>query len=245
MNIKTYYIAVLVFVVLILFSFSDIYSHNGKGNMNTEKKKEMKTYLALGDSYTVAESVSPDMSYPVILAGLLNNKGFTISPPLIIAKTGWTTEELMAGIEKKSIKAKKFDLVTLLIGVNDQYREYEISKYPERLEKLIKIALNFAGGNKKKLIIISIPDWGITPFAKSKGRDKVKTGLEIDQYNLQKKLLAEKYGIRYVDVTEISRRAVRQPDLIAGDGLHPSGLMYGLWAEKLLPLAEKVLEKNE
>jgi len=245
MNIKTNYIAILLFFLLILFSFSDIYSYDGKGNMRTEKKREIKTYLALGDSYTIAESVSSDMSYPVILAGLLNNKGYKISPPVIIAKTGWTTEELMAGIDEKNIKSKKFDLVTLLIGVNDQYRGYELNKYPERLEKLIKIALDFAGRNKNKIIIISIPDWGITPFAKSKGRDKVKIGLEIDQYNLQKKLMAEKYSIKYVDVTDISRRAVRKPNLIAGDGLHPSGLMYSLWAEKLLSSAEKVLKKND
>lgn len=202
-------------------------------NSATENKY---TYLALGDSYTIGESVDEKERFPVQLVYKLRGDKVDISDPLIIAKTGWTTEELMAAIKEKNVK-DTFNIVTLLIGVNNQYRGKSSEEYRGELKQLLDIALSYAGGKKEHVFVISIPDWGVTPFAE--GRDRNKIASEIDEYNRVKKEETEKAGIRYYDITGISREP--DPVLVAGDGLHPSGKQYARWVEKFYSDVKNVL----
>jgi len=185
-------------------------------------------YLALGDSYTIGESVAEDERFPVQLVKRLKTDSIDIGDPVIIAKTGWTTDELSAAIKEKNVK-DTFDIVTLLIGVNNQYRGRSAEEYRGELKKLIETASNYAGGKKENVFIISIPDWGVTPFAE--GRERRKIAEEIDEYNKVKKEEADSYGIRFYDITEISRNP--DPELVAADGLHPSARMYKMWVDKI------------
>lgn len=197
--------------------------------LNSTAQKQ-RSFLALGDSYTIGESVPIYESFPYQTVQLLRNKGMSVHAAEIIAKTGWTTDELMAGIEKTTFE-KSYDIVTLLIGVNNQYRGKDPSTYEQEFVKLLNKAITFAGGNKQHVFVISIPDWGATPFAAS--RDKIKIGKEIDQFNAINRKITEKAGIAYVSITEGSREATSNALLVAKDGLHPSGLEYGRWAKKL------------
>lgn len=191
---------------------------------NTHKFK----YLALGDSYTIGESVADDERFPAQLVKRLSAEGFDMGDPLIIAKTGWTTDELSAAIKEKNVK-DTFNIVTLLIGVNNQYRGRSAEEYRGELKQLIETALRYAGGKNENVIIISIPDWGVTPFAE--GRDRKKVAEEIDLFNKVKKEESDIYGIRFYDITEISRDP--DPALVAADGLHPSAKMYKKWVDKI------------
>ncbi|MEY3577739.1 MAG: hypothetical protein RL394_1324 [Bacteroidota bacterium] len=196
-------------------------------NSNAQKQK---SFLALGDSYTIGESVPIYESFPYQTVQLLRNKGISMHAAEIIAKTGWTTDELMAGIDRTTFE-KSYDIVTLLIGVNNQYRGKDPAVYEKEFEKLLNKAIAFAGGNKQHVFVISIPDWGATPFAAS--RDRVKIRKEIDLFNSINKKITDDAGIAYVSITEGSREATSNALLVAKDGLHPSGLEYGRWAKKL------------
>jgi lysophospholipase L1-like esterase len=184
-------------------------------------------YLALGDSYTIGESVSADERFPVQLAKALN-----LGEPQIIAKTGWTTDELNAAIDAADPKGP-YDLVTLLIGVNNQYRGRSAEEYRTQFVGLLQRAIGFAGGNAKHVIVVSIPDWGLTPFAE--GRDRTKISREIDHFNAINREEAKRAGAKWVDITIISRRS--DPALVAGDGLHPSGQQYAEWVRAIVPEA--------
>jgi lysophospholipase L1-like esterase len=197
--------------------------------LNSTAQKQ-RSFLALGDSYTIGESVPIYESFPYQTVQLLRNKGMSVHAAEIIAKTGWTTDELMAGIERTTFE-KSYDIVTLLIGVNNQYRGKEPTIYEQDFEKLLNKAIAFAGGNKQHVFVLSIPDWGATPFAAS--RDRVKIGTAIDQFNAINRKITENAGIAYVSITEGSREATSNALLVAKDGLHPSGLEYGKWAKKL------------
>ena len=197
--------------------------------LNSTAQKQ-RSFLALGDSYTIGESVPIYESFPYQTVQLLRNKGLSVHAAEIMAKTGWTTDELMAGIERTSFE-KSYDIVTLLIGVNNQYRGKDPLVYEKEFEKLLNKAIAFAGGNKQHVFVLSIPDWGATPFAAS--RDRVKIGSAIDQFNVINRKITEKAGIAYVSITEGSREATSNALLVAKDGLHPSGLEYGKWAKKL------------
>ena len=146
----------------------------------TEKTENKYKYLALGDSYTIGESVDEDQRFPIQLSARLRKDNIDISDPLIIAKTGWTTDELMAAIEEKNIK-DTYDLVTLLIGVNNQYRGTSRDNYRTEFKTLLRKAISFAGGDANKVLVVSIPDWGVTPFAKDRDADKIAK--EIDEFN--------------------------------------------------------------
>ena len=185
-------------------------------------------YLALGDSYTIGESVAEPDRWPNQLARALG-----IPQPEIIAKTGWTTDELNAAIDKADPKGP-YSLVTLLIGVNNQSRGRDAEQYRREFAGLLQRAIRFAGGNAQHVIVVSIPDWGVTPFAK--GRDLLKIGAEIDYFNRINREETQKANARYVDITPISRRA--DPSLIAADGLHPSAKMYAEWVKAILPEAK-------
>jgi lysophospholipase L1-like esterase len=194
--------------------------------------------LSLGDSYTIGESVGERECWPVRLAALLRARGLRVADPTIVARTGWTTDELSAGIDDAH-PAGPFDLVTLSIGVNNQYRGRSVTEYREQFRALLARATRFAGGHASHVIVLSIPDWGLTPFAS--GRDRARIAVDIDAFNVLKHDEAERGGARFVDITPISRRVPHEPGLVAGDGLHPSGEMYARWVEATLPTALEIL----
>ncbi len=199
--------------------------------MQHSKHTHAHTYLALGDSYTIGEGVSYEDCFPVQLVRLLNHtKKF--DPPLIIAKTGWTTDELIDAIAKQNIKTT-FDWVTLLIGVNNQYRGRDTSNFRKEFTELLATAKKFAANKPERVIVISIPDWSVTPFALNSEKDKAQLSKEIDLFNSISKWVAEQQSIAFIDITQPSRDAAKHSTLLANDGLHPSGKMYAEWAKKI------------
>ncbi|PWT96492.1 MAG: lysophospholipase [Bacteroidetes bacterium] len=202
--------------------------------MNTYGETQTLHYLALGDSYTIGESVFEKDRFPEQTVGFLRKSGIQIDHPRIIAKTGWTTDELAAAIESANIQ-DRFDIVSLLIGVNNQYRGRSVEDYASQFEDLCKIALSFAGNVPSKVYVLSIPDWGLTPFAE--GRDRKLISSQIDAFNDVNKKIAEKYQFNYIDITTSYRRNINDPTSTASDGLHPSAKAYQIWAELL---AEKI-----
>ena len=197
-------------------------------------------YLALGDSYTIGESVSAQERWPVQLAALLRQQGIDLGEPQIIARTGWTTDELSDGIDRAGPKGP-FALVSLLIGVNNQYRRRPLSEYREQFVALLERAIDLAGGKAERVLVLSIPDWGVTPFAD--GQNRAAIGTAIDDFNRVNATETKRLGAHYVDVTAESRQAASDPALIARDGLHPSGKMYSDWAQLALPTACETLAK--
>jgi lysophospholipase L1-like esterase len=195
-------------------------------------------YLALGDSYTIGESVAESERWPVQLAQRLRAQGISLPDPEIIARTGWTTDELEAGIEAANPQGA-FDLVSLLIGVNNQYRGRSQTEYRAQFRALLQRAIQFAGGNPQHVVILSIPDWGVTPFAAN--RDRGQIAADINAFNAINREETELAAAFYVDVTPISREAVNELELIAADGLHPSGMMYARWVNEVLPVARQIL----
>lgn len=191
-------------------------------------------YLALGDSYTIGEAVNEDESFPFQLVHALNAKSVLINEPKIIAQTGWTTDELQAAIIAEN-NTQVYDLVTLLIGVNNQYRGSDINTYRKEFNALLQTAITLVGGNKNHVFVISIPDWGVTPFAAEKGRDLVQISKEIDAFNAINKEETLTLGVSYTDITPASRAAKNEPYLLTYDGLHPSAQMYKQWVNSLLP----------
>lgn len=190
----------------------------------------MKTYLALGDSYTIGEQVMLHESFAYQTVQLLRNKNIQITSPEIIAKTGWTTDELIATIDQTTF-LKQYDFVSLLIGVNNQYRGRTIENFEIEFENLLKKAIVFAGNNAKNVFVLSIPDWGVTPFAAD--RDAIKIATEIDQFNNSCKNIVNKYNSIFIDITTSQRADASKPEMLAPDGLHPSALEYYKWAIQL------------
>jgi lysophospholipase L1-like esterase len=187
-------------------------------------------FLALGDSYTIGESVAVADRWPNQLAVKLD-----IANPEIIAKTGWTTDELSSAIDAAKPQGP-YALVTLLIGVNNQYRGRDAEQYRKEFAALLHRAIAFAGGDPKRVVVVSIPDWGVTPFAA--GRDRAKIGAEIDHFNAINAEETKRAGAHYADITPVSRRDVT---LVAPDGLHPSAKMYSEWVTVIEPQAQKAL----
>lgn len=194
-------------------------------------------FLALGDSYTIGENVAESLRWPVQLAGRLEASPYEADVDLsIIARTGWTTNELWRAIQQNPPQGT-YDLVSLLIGVNDQYRGGGAEQYRQDFRFLLGKAIGYAGGDPNRVIVLSIPDWGVTPFAQRDPRGAQRIGAEIDAFNAVNREEALAAGVRYVDVTPISRQAPADPGLIATDGLHPSGRMYASWVDLALPEA--------
>jgi lysophospholipase L1-like esterase len=187
-------------------------------------------YLALGDSYTIGEAVSLHQSFPYQVVQLLRKKEFNFNAPEIIAKTGWTTDELLDAINKSTLLSK-YDFVSLLIGVNNQYRGRDAIEYKEQFEELLKKAIELANGKKDRVIIISIPDYSLTPHGKSMNAEKISK--EIEVFNSINKALSIQYKVQYVNVTSESKESRNTSDLVAQDGLHPSDKEYSKWAEKI------------
>jgi lysophospholipase L1-like esterase len=200
----------------------------------------MMRYLALGDSYTIGEGVRPEERWPLKLAALLRQQGFDLGPPQIIAITGWTTDELSAGIDYAA-PLGPFDLVSLLIGVNNQYRGRDLEEYRAQFAALLERAIGFAGGQAGRVVVLSIPDWSVTPFARD--RDLSAIAAAIGRFNAANASVTQRAGARYVDVTPASRLAAGDRGLLAADGLHPSGKQYAEWARLALPQAQAALEQ--
>lgn len=198
------------------------------------------SYLALGDSYTIGESVAENERWPVQLSKSLATSGLGVASPQIIARTGWTTDELKAKIVAEKI-TKTYDLVSLLIGVNNQYRGRSVEQFRSEFIDLLETAIKFAGNKPERVFVVSIPDWGVTPFG-GKGQNKIISE-QIDLFNKVKKEETEKRGILFIDITPISRQAINDASLIAEDSLHPSGKMYLQWVEKISPELLKKIKK--
>ena len=201
-------------------------------------EKKDAQILALGDSYTIGEGVAESERWPSQLAKALRKEGFSIATPKVIARTGWTTGDLLAATNSVDLP-KSYDVVTLLIGVNDQFRWGGAEAYRPEFRQMLQRAIHFAGGKKNRVIVISIPDWGITPFAK--GRDPEAIAAAIAQFNAVNRDESAKADVRYVDITPVSRVAAREPALLVADGLHPSAGMYARWSALILPSAKEVL----
>ncbi|BFI94825.1 MAG: SGNH/GDSL hydrolase family protein [Rhodanobacter sp.] len=194
-------------------------------------------WLALGDSYTIGEGVPAEGRWPMQLAAMLRNEGSAVAEPGILATTGWTTDELSAAMDGTDF-APFHDLVSLLIGVNNQYRGRGVDDYRGEFRRLLQRAVALAGGRAGRTLVLSIPDWGVTPFARDSGRDTARIAAELDAYNAAAREETLQSGAHWVDITPISRR---HPDLLAGDGLHPSAAQYALWAGAALPTVRGML----
>ena len=200
------------------------------------------SYLALGDSYTSGEGVYPYERWPNQLAARLRGRGVQLTDPTIIAKTGWTTDELAKGIAEKQ-PHPGYSLVTILIGVNNQYRGRDLDEYRSQFAGLLGQAVGFAGGDPRRVIVVSIPDWGVTPYAKD--RDRAKIAAEIDRFNAVNREEAARAGARYADVTALSRLHGGDPAYLMKDGLHPAGGAYAEWVEVVLPEAQAALQEGK
>lgn len=201
-----------------------------------------RNYLALGDSYTIGEGVAADKNFPNQLVSMLKEDyNISFEQPEIIAVTGWTTDELKAGIEERNPKGT-FDLVTLLIGVNNQYRGRDVNEYKAEFEGLLDQAISFAGGNYKHVVVVSIPDWGHTPFAAEKGVDEQKVAVEIAMYNEAKQAVTLSKGVRFLDITGMTKTLAQDLSYLVEDQLHYSEKLYREWAECLAPLVGNMFQ---
>ena len=199
-----------------------------------------RSYLALGDSYTIGEGVAPDGRWPVQLAAALRARGISLAEPRIIATTGWTTDELSAAMDAAE-PLGAWDVVSLLIGVNNQYRGRDVDNYRDELAALLDRATALAGGRADRVFVLSIPDWGVTPFGQASGRDTARITAELDAYNTAAARRCAARGIAFVDITPVSRDLGARPDMFVEDGLHPSSAMYAEWTRLALPVARSLL----
>lgn len=197
------------------------------------------TYLALGDSYTIGEGVPIEGRWPVQLVARLRERGVMVGDPRIIATTGWTTDELTSAMDEAGLRGS-FSLATLLIGVNNQYRGRSASEYREQFLALLQRAVALAG-DSRRVIVVSIPDWGVTAFAE--GRDRAAIGSEIDTFNAIAHDETVRAHARWADVTPASRGAGAKKDMLVEDGLHPSAAQYATWVEVILPEAQAAVRE--
>jgi len=224
------------FLLLSLFLFSCSSTLDVRDNQEPDNPNY--SYLALGDSYTIGESVLETERWPVQLAEGLRARGYKMATPMIIAKTGWTTEDLLREIENELNIQRDFDLVSILIGVNNQYQGKRISEYEEDLRTIFNKAVNHSKILEKGVFAVSIPDYGYTPFGSA---NQEEISAEIDRFNEVFNRIADEFNVPFYNITPISREAGNNPDLIATDGLHPSELMYKRWVDQIInQVAEKL-----
>ncbi|MEO8764469.1 MAG: SGNH/GDSL hydrolase family protein [Ginsengibacter sp.] len=230
----------IIFLVLISWM-----QKNGDTLINRSRASGtlQKSYLALGDSYTIGESVEETESFPAQTAKILKEQGMNISSPAIIAVTGWTTTDLLNALQNHPPPQKNYSFVTLLIGVNNQYRGETLEKYTTEFAELLNESISYADNKKDHVFVISIPDYSVTPFAN--GSDTARIYKEIDDFNAVNKSISLNSGVPYLDITPISREAKNEKLLIGGDGLHPSAIQYKIWSESLAPMILKQLWQVE
>lgn len=205
-------------------------------------QKNEISYLALGDSYTIGESVAENLRWPVQLAEQLNNSGFSVDEPKIIATTGWTTDELQNAINKEN-PVTDYDLVSLLIGVNNQYRGYPINQYKKEFKELLQQAISFADGKAENVFVVSIPNYGVTPFGMQKGEDRIRKELLV--YDSIADSISSEFNIPFINITPVSEKAKEDSSYIASDQLHPSGKQYSEWVDLILPRVKKIISDSE
>ena len=207
------------------------------GETTPEELVDQLSYLALGDSYTIGEAVKPELRWPVQLVDSLRERGIEINAPKIIARTGWTTGDLLNAMDQQLTEGEEFDLVSVLIGVNNQYQGKSIAAYEEDLRIIFRRAIEHSKYGKEGVFVVSIPDYGATPFGASNSEE---IAAEIAQFNAVFEEVAQELGIEFYNITPISKLAKENPELTAGDGLHPSGIMYSLWVEEFV---DEIVEK--
>ncbi|MDT0676763.1 SGNH/GDSL hydrolase family protein [Autumnicola musiva] len=228
----------LIFVGLLTACSSTSETTNPPAQPSTEDYNY--SYLALGDSYTIGESVETDDRWPVQLAVALRERGYKVAPPKIIAQTGWTTRDLLDGIEDELNVQRDFDLVSILIGVNNQYQQRSIDEYETELREVFRKAINHSKNREKGVFALSIPDYAATPF----GQDNAEVITEeVNQFNAVFREVANDYNVPFFNITPISRRAEDNPGLVAQDGLHPSALMYQYWVDEVLEEVTQILQE--
>ncbi|MCL7715087.1 SGNH/GDSL hydrolase family protein [Stenotrophomonas mori] len=193
-------------------------------------------YLALGDSYTVGEGVGADGSWPFQLAAALRGHGIALDGPEVVATTGWTTDELAAAIDAAPPQGP-YALVSLLVGVNNQYRGRPLAEYRQQFEQLLQRAIALAAEDPRRVLVLSFPDWGVTPYAAASERDPGVIARETDDFNAAARACCGDYNVAFVDITPLSRAHGAEPAMLAEDGLHPSAAMYRLWTREVLPVA--------
>jgi lysophospholipase L1-like esterase len=228
-------------LLLPLFLTLFLISANCQTNKENQKyEKEPIRYLALGDSYTIGTAINPENSYPYQLADTLRMMGISVDTTQIIATNGWTTTDLKNGIQEAD-PSSGFDMVSLLIGVNNQYQGKEIELYKAEFRELLEQAIGFAGGKADRVIVISIPNYGVTPFAASRNPEKI--GTELIEYDRIAKEISGEYDIPFINITPISELATDDLSLLASDELHPSAKMYSMWIGEILPTVTKIIEQ--
>ena len=198
------------------------------------------SYLALGDSYTIGEGVAASERWPLQLASAVRSEHIPLADPRIIATTGWTTDELDAAIDSAQ-PLGQYDFVSLLIGVNNQYRGRPLDNYRHEFTALLGRAIGFAGGRADRVLVLSIPDWGVTRFGRASGRDTAQIARELDGYNTAAHAICDAHGVVFVDLTAVSRQHGAEAAMLVADGLHPSSSMYALWTQTALPVARRLL----
>lgn len=214
----------------------------GVSKKNISSDKPTYTYLALGDSYTKGESVCEDCSYPKQLTDSLNTVLNEKTSIKIIAKTGWTTTDLLTAIAAET-PSKDYDLVTLLIGVNNQYQGKPFSLYEEEFMELLDLAIGFAKGKTENVIVLSIPDYAFTPFGQNSGKAEKITS-ELSRYNAYAERISKEKDVRFINITPITQNGLKDSALVASDGLHPSKKAYRKFVEMLFPQAKNILKKS-
>ncbi len=222
-----------------LFLLSLLLISCGVSKTNTTSEKTTYKYLALGDSYTIGESVCNECNYPKQLTDSLNRAAKEKTAVKIIAKTGWTTTDLISAIASEN-PPKDYDFVTLLIGVNNQYQGKPFSVYSEEFPKLLDMAIAFAKGKPENVIVVSIPDYGFTPFGQKSGKAE-KVTKELERYNIYAERIASEKGVHFENITPITQKGLENVALVASDGLHPSELAYKMFVEKMFKKASEIL----
>lgn len=205
----------------------------GGNRLPVDSSAPEKSYLALGDSYTVATSIPATGSYPVQTVGQLRAAGIAFSAPKIIATNGWTTTNLLDALaDEKPVKA--YDMVTLLIGVNNQYQGGSIDNYKDQFSELLGKCIAYTGNRPAHVIVLSIPDYSVTPFARGHNQEAISA--EIDAFNDANREITLAQGAQYLNITNDSRTAGLSSVMLAGDGLHYTAAEYTIWAKGLVPL---------
>jgi lysophospholipase L1-like esterase len=197
-------------------------------------------YLALGDSYSIGEGVAEAGRWPEQLAARLRAEGIPLAPPRVIARTGWTTDELSAAMDALE-PLGRWDFVSLLIGVNNQYRGRDLASFEAGFQPLLDRAIALADGRAERVMVLAIPDWGVTPFAAD--RDRARIAGELDAYNAAIRERCRLQGVAFVDIAPISRQRGSEAAMLADDGLHPSAALYALWTDAALPVARERLQR--
>ncbi|HTJ10652.1 MAG TPA: GDSL-type esterase/lipase family protein [Dinghuibacter sp.] len=197
--------------------------------------EKYQTYLALGDSYTIGQSVGDSDRYPVQAVKTLKTRGDTVEPPEIIAVTGWTTANLLYALAQSPPRLKTYSRVTLLIGVNNQYQGGALSTYRTEFTQLLQMAIHWAGDTPAHVVVLSIPDYADSPYGQTRS-DTASISAQIDQFNAANYQISVQYGVKYLDITPWTRQAKGNSALFAYDGLHYSGAEMALWAQGLVKL---------